>query len=406
MSSSRQVHLDALRGVAAVIVVVDHYLAAFHPFAVFGSQNGTYPEQARWESWFHQPPLSLLIAGPFAVCFFFVLSGYVLALPYLGQENARASLLAATVRRPVRLGGLLLATVLIGACLWQGGWFHNHAAAAISHSVPWFAGFWPGTGNLWACVQQMLRMPWYASANYNPPLWTILCEWYGSLLVFMTIYLMPRSRWRWALMAFLFLYFHGSLFHGFIVGMALADATPWLRRIGTPAQGVALAVIAVVPAFYLAGYPDFLAPAERASTCYGWLPPLPLLGGGYPMLGALLVFGVVSLLPRVQQGLARPAWQFLGGISYSLYAVHFLVLGAWSAWVYVLAAPRVGTDWAFVLSLLLGWPPTLAIAWLADRLVDRPTIRLAARLGTWVRQRLQHPTALLADTDAAGPELK
>ncbi|OYW75825.1 MAG: hypothetical protein B7Z37_11575 [Verrucomicrobia bacterium 12-59-8] len=76
----RYEHLDGLRGLAASAVVLAHFVSALYPH---GTTGGAAPLHGGWEQAFLYPPLGLLVAGHFAVCLFFLLSGYVLALPLL-----------------------------------------------------------------------------------------------------------------------------------------------------------------------------------------------------------------------------------------------------------------------------------------------------------------------------------
>ncbi|MCP4296524.1 MAG: hypothetical protein GY786_13050, partial [Proteobacteria bacterium] len=55
METKRQVHFDSLRGIAALIVVIVHYLCAFHPYTVFGAQ-GDYQQHASLENIVFFPP--------------------------------------------------------------------------------------------------------------------------------------------------------------------------------------------------------------------------------------------------------------------------------------------------------------------------------------------------------------
>ena len=65
----KQVYLEAIRGLAALIVVFDHFFAAFYPATLFGPFP-TIPSLQPWQNLFNHTPLCLLIAGDFALCLF------------------------------------------------------------------------------------------------------------------------------------------------------------------------------------------------------------------------------------------------------------------------------------------------------------------------------------------------
>lgn len=61
-------YLEAIRGLAALIVVFTHFAAVFYPSAVFGN---AYQAHSHWERYFTTTPLSFFFSGHFAVCLFF-----------------------------------------------------------------------------------------------------------------------------------------------------------------------------------------------------------------------------------------------------------------------------------------------------------------------------------------------
>src|ERR1700752_3428309 len=92
--------LDGVRGVAALVVVVFHYLSAFVPALT--------PDQTPDPYWLADTPLAILFNGPFAVVVFFVLSGFVISK----SAHKRFPLLPAVALRYLRLTVPMLASVL------------------------------------------------------------------------------------------------------------------------------------------------------------------------------------------------------------------------------------------------------------------------------------------------------
>ena len=78
--------LDGLRGVAAFIVVIAHYIQVFYP-TVFNGNIESIHTKNNLELIFYKTPLNLFFNANFCVCIFFVLSGYVLSIKFFKYND-------------------------------------------------------------------------------------------------------------------------------------------------------------------------------------------------------------------------------------------------------------------------------------------------------------------------------
>jgi peptidoglycan/LPS O-acetylase OafA/YrhL len=387
--TGRQKHLDSLRGLAAVIVVLEHYFAAFFPYTVFGTQS-EYRQIAPWENVAFYPPFGTLIAGHLAVCLFFILSGYVLSYRFIGERSGGLDLMAAMVRRPMRLAGLVVFTIATAFLLWRAGLFFNHQVADVSHSTPWFDEPWTGPVAL-ATLAQDLLAPFSRGRIYNGPLWTIEIELYGSLATFVFLLLFKASPYRRIILLALVIGLTTSFYQAFALGVLLADLHKQrdLRQVATPVM-VALVALAV----YLSSYPQQCTPEFVDRSIYGILPPSKT-SGGYPMLAAALVFVIVLTSQRARSVLAQPALRFLGRISYGIYAIHFLMLGSVSSWLFLQLLHYTTYAGAFALALACGFASTLLFAYAATITIDEWSIAAAHRVAGALKATIGRLEAVL-----------
>jgi peptidoglycan/LPS O-acetylase OafA/YrhL len=128
--------------------------------------------------------------------------------------------------------------------------------------------------------------------------------------------------------------------------------------------------------------------ADYASSYWFLSPRLPWLGGGWSMVGAIALFILVLHSPIAQRLLTRRPVLFLGKVSYSLYGVHFLILGSLSSWVFLAALPLVGYLGAAFLALVSLLLCTLVCAKVLHETVDTFSIWGARVIGTQVRRLL------------------
>lgn len=367
---SRIVAFDGLRGIAAFVVIVSHFLLAFTPvwFTGSGTLDWTAPDIAA------KTPLFLIQSGTFAVFVFFALSGFVMAQ---SASHSRAPLLALAGTRLLRLNIPVAASVLLAYVL-------IHIFPAAVHEVAdrvrhWWIEAWypPGGPSVGAAMLGLARGSYKASLYFNPVAWTMRVELIGSLIIY-AIYKAVPARWIvHALVAGLLVTFflkdtEGYLF-GFFAGALLHEH--WSRGLTFPTPALWAALIG---GLFLGSFP-FMAPR---GPLYAWL-DAGLAPVTYPDLavrniGAILLLAAILYLPGPRAVLSTMIPRFLGRISFALYLVHFPIVCtiAAAAWL------AVGPDHQILLFLFYAAITVLA-AYLMTIAVDEPTIRALARIRKW-----------------------
>jgi peptidoglycan/LPS O-acetylase OafA/YrhL len=365
--------LDSLRGIAAVVVVIYHSLLVFpYTYEILGGRGVPFAENGDiWALLLTVTPPSLLWAGREAVLLFFVLSGFVLALPFDAPPGTRPRLLPFTAKRVVRL---LLPCAAVAAIL--GLLVPALDVAPRPELSGWVDGSWqePVTPGL------VLRHALLLGGEYtlNNPMWTLHYELRVSLIF-------P------AMMAL------AALGNTVLAGAAIAGVLVCLVEMKFIGTGL-LTTLLFVPHFalgaLLARHRDAVAGwvLRRGSLatvalwllCYllltfRWLVPL----GGLACdlangVGAGLLIALIIGSPRATVALQARTLLRLGAISYSLYLVHVPVLltglhfaPAAPAWVIAAAAPAL----------------SVLAAMLLHRWVEEPAIRLGRQIAGWLDPR-------------------
>lgn len=354
--SSRYTSLDALRGVAAMIVLLHHCFLSSPDLAVIDG-GGAPPSTDGWVWFLGATPLRLLWAGQDAVFVFFVLSGFVLALPFLGDNRPRWGSYFA--KRALRIYLPVWASVLFAL-----------AAAWLS---PRTAGpelsFWlNGHDEAPYPVRDMLLV--LGTGQLNSPLWSL----------------------RWELVF--------SLALPLYCGAALALRRLWLPGVGMLIAAVAAgemlgsAALACLPIFgigvLMARHRDVL---DRWAGNFGpWSWPLlivasffllssrwlfPHLAGtmSASVLGAAVIVFIFYGHSHVKTWTDRRVFHWLGSRSFSLYLVHEPIVVSWAF------ALRTGDSLHIA---LLAVPSSLLAAEVFYRLIEKPSqqfaVRIAARI--------------------------
>lgn len=376
--SQRFGHVDGLRGLAALLVMLVHYLAAFYPYSIFGEAE-SYVQHAPWESSLFIPPFGLLTAAHTAVCVFFVISGYVLTYKYLGERLRLWEGILLFVKRPIRLGGLVCFSLIIGAVFWACGVFQNEALVAVSSSDPWALTFWKESFAVSDFLADLFLAPFSHGDRYNPVLWTIKYELYGSFQLFAFLMLFSGWRFRFIPAGMLLVCSYESLYQGFWMGMVFADLSKngYLKRFELWRLKRYVMVMTWLVFLYIGSFPNYVTSEFLSHTYYGWLPNDDGLQGGYPMLAATLLFFLVCQSTGARRFLTSKPMLHLGWLSYGVYISHLFVIFTVSGGMFLMLEPLWGYGYAFVASLMIGMPVVYISSLLMILYVDRPAVALS-----------------------------
>lgn len=342
-SSKRLTYLETARGFASIIVVFHHFLLGFFPVlkdsVVQGGLKGT--------------PLYVLVNGNGAVAFFFVLSGFVLTRKFYKKFSV-SDLTASILKRlprlmlPAGLSMMIGAIILIyfpeaygaAAQLTGSAWLAAFASAGISEDfVPSF---------LDAAQRSLFVFLWpHHYYQYNSNLWTMVYEFYGSMLVFMLVAACClkffRKEYRVVtlhiLIAFLCISLGQMLFVPFAIGSLIAffhcNRPSWFQM---PSWSIVMIIVIMI-----AGY----------SVDY-W--PVLLLASTAAML-------LLLCTPSLEQWMSGPVGLFLGRLSFPLYLVHVLVIVSVTSAAYTSLSEYGLKHWeVLALCLALTWAVSLLAA--------------------------------------------
>jgi peptidoglycan/LPS O-acetylase OafA/YrhL len=365
MQSAKVQYLEGLRGIAAMQVVLLHFVSGFLPDTA----------QHAW------PPLRVLFDGHTAVYVFFLISGAVLT-PSFARPGPFVAKLA---KRVVRLGIPVAAAAAIATALIALTPNAHLQVAALTGSA-WLAMDSSGVPTLAHLAREIgidsLLLGYRESTLFAPlaeqlppmatsldaPFWSLHLELYGSLLVLCLVWLRTRSVWAHrAACAACALAFGTHPMFLFVLGHLLRPSVPETR--GGPWFGALLLLLGLA----LCATKDWtsvewlrlqLSPTELAYA--------PNLFQFQSQLGAIVLYVGVLWCSFVWPTLQSAPARHLGRLSFGIYLLHFPIL---FTVICVSFLHRPSLPLAFVLFLALTFLAAIAF----ERLVDRPAIALSRR---------------------------
>jgi peptidoglycan/LPS O-acetylase OafA/YrhL len=335
--SGKLAPLEALRGLAACIVVAWHFFWAFDP-ARIGIEDGFDRSATMLGS------VSFAsIDGPAAVTLFFVLSGFVLPLGFF--RSGRTELVVrAAAKRWLRLVCLVMLAVLLSWLLFRCGLYRYHEAAQLSQSnwLGTFGGsiirpdFSPSLvgalleGSLFA----FLREP----ATYNPVLWTMRHEFFGSFVSFFLAILLWRARPAaalWLLVtAAVVVHSADPFLFAFVAGTGLA----WLMSRFELHLPPGLAMVCVAAGIFLFGYLEPRGSYAAFAVVQDAGPMRFDRIAIHTTSGVLIIMGLLGN-DRFARTFANPPFRMLGRLSFPVYLFHFPLLCSVASALFVMFRP-------------------------------------------------------------------
>ncbi|MET3812313.1 acyltransferase [Arthrobacter sp. UYEF3] len=362
---ARVTQLDGLRGIAALIVVACHAISTLPEIGrVVSSDRSAGLSSA--EMWAVFSPLHLLWNGTPAVHVFFVLSGFVLILPFT-RAAAVTRWAPYYAKRLLRLYVPAWASLAVAVAL----------IALIPRTVSPQQSPWADMYVIQPSVAQVAKdgLLLLNASTINTPLWTL--KWEVAFSLLLPAYVFVALRWR-------------RLWH-LKLGVALALAVlggvqhvDWLTYLPIFAIG---AIIGVER--------DRIRELTRSWPRLVWLPVAaaglvlanaewfsrdrPVLGvEALVTVGATLIVLVFLLCGSAKKLGDTAAAQWLGRVSFSLYLVHLPI---------ILAGVTLLRSVSLPLALAVSVAASFVAAALFHRYVERPSQRLSIAAGRAVERR-------------------
>lgn len=374
--------LDSVRGIAALSVVLLHlgYVYLDTSVSAFATIDLVFKVLLI-------SPLGILINGAPAVPVFFVLSGFVLTLMLERGMSYREYLARRTSRLYVPYIASIAAAVVLIALLG-------------SHKIPelsdWANVFLGVEITFRSVLDHVLFIGVFDTTPFNFPIWTLVQEMRISLVFPLMLALILRYGWKRNVIAFGILSFvsipighYIKVATPFPLWQSLAETGFWLFFL------IVGASLAVHRDAVTAWYRDLPRKALLILWPLAWvvyiLPArvtaLHEIGPFWALasLPAVAFFIVAAFSsPRTIVFLEWGPFRFLGKISYSLYLSHAVLLVA----ALTLFYGDVPT-WVLLIGVFIA---SLCVATLAFHMVEKPSIKLGAMLGSRIKNKSTRPT--------------
>jgi len=358
---TRYKQLDSLRGLAALFVFFTHFLGLKGSMPLFYRLKLT--------------PLGILVNGNGAVMFFFVLSGFVLSLPFINAERP-LKLTAFYTKRIFRLYPAFIIAIIISIFLKL--FVYDKAAMALF--TGWIENFWNwdfDKANIAGLLKTFLLVgPQFNVNLIDPPIWSLIIEVKMSVILPLFIVIASRSKPALNIGLLLFLIWLAWQYEYdawalavFYVGVLIAKYINAIVTGLTNRSAWFMILISMLAIFLYNNNYEFSGFIQKLQMPFKYSLSKYLMAAGS---GILIMLALAS--KRITQFLEHRFFAFLGDISYSFYLIHvpiLLTMASLFSDKYLLSPVYIFLS-SFILAVVLAYGMFICI--------ERPSQKIAKQL--------------------------
>ncbi len=342
--------LDSMRGLASLTVFFSHF--------VMGNMvTGPICEILRMS------PAHIIWDGSSAVLFFFVLSGFVLALPYINNQGRYLDLLSFYLKRIFRIYPAFIIGILISVALKEYMYDpHN----SIQHYSGWLNSFWKWNlnDNLTQLKYTLMLLASFNSDLFDPVIWSLAIEMNISFIIPFLTLIIKKNELLFNILFITILTYVGVEFWMtiFYAGILLARYHTLLGSyINKASKPVITGLFIITPALY-----TFRFTFHSNDSSH------------YPEYISCLASCIFIMLALYNNGfsafLKNKICVFLGKVSYSFYLIHLPIL------ITVASVFPYKNDYSLVPVFFISLSSSLFLAYIMYKFIETPFQNFAHKI--------------------------
>lgn len=364
-------YLDGLKGVIAILIVLEHYLLSMLPTGYIGFGSGVQ-EQDKQAAIINALPFSLFTNTSLTLYVLFGLIAFFVALGYFYAESANSSeavkyLICHAKKRYFQLLFPVLVATMCAYLFYQFGILQYEKMGEITGSS-WNIAVIPDKAPMWKVIYTgAIGIFLHNKVEFLTVLWCMhIIFWgsYGSLGAFALVHLCKKRYLVYGFLLILCSFFQTYLV--FLVGMLCADyyfhkKENRLSHLHTNLVGGICMVSGIL---------------------IGMIPSTMLMDGvtlgvPYAVGAGLIIFGIITS-DEVQKILSLRVFTYIGKYLFSIILVHIFVLYTFSTELYIVLTRYLSNQtvrfWiTFLLSCVVIW----LTSFLFYALIERPARNFA-----------------------------
>jgi peptidoglycan/LPS O-acetylase OafA/YrhL len=313
--NKRLTELDSLRGIAAIVVIISHIIVLFPSLPTLIILS----------------PLRIFWAGYESVILFFILSGYVLILPFINGNPLKVKTFL--IKRAFRIYVPYFVAIVFSIIL-KGIFFTN-----TNEKFPW-GDIWTRNVSSLDFIHHFTLVSNFKTGTIDPVIWSLVHEMRISIIFPVIVFMILRLKWVNSLGIALILTVIGILFDK----LGLSESKGYLNSYGYTIHYTSMFIIGSLLAMYQSKIVEKLKGMDsnfKASlfvvgilvytmqvglSIFIKLSFIHYVSDWFIAFGAIIFIMISLSSRRISNFLSVKVIEFFGKISYSLYLFHLPIL--------------------------------------------------------------------------------
>jgi peptidoglycan/LPS O-acetylase OafA/YrhL len=377
----RFVYLDSARGLAAMSVIIWHFIAGFSIL-----MNNSF---------FLNSPLHFFWYGEADVIFFFVHSGFILTYAYAGWKSkiTVGNYARFLIERVFRIYPLFIFVLLLSYAL-QEKVYPLQTAHVVTEQ---FHSFWKGHIDLHKLLKNAALIFSVNQESFGliPQDWTLAIEVIvGPFVPFLAFILRGKKLfWLYWVIIFIAIFILKINTYLFEFGLGIFIFYNW-QRINNIWKSINLSIRLLILVAAVSLYTCFFHFCSMFNTSNVWIRPG--IDRFFVAIGCGLFFCIIISSRGAQKIMSHPLLVKIGKACYSLYLWHMIFLicvaNLFMPWLHQVVA--ISPVWALVIYFILYMIANLLLSQLTYRLIEIPFNMLGKRIGRRV-ESIMSPVGMI-----------
>lgn len=366
MKKSRLAYIDAIKGIACLLVFLHHFIIVILPATFTGNK---YESIIPGDYILGSRAIGFILNGNFWVCMFILISAFLLSKSVMSKDTDRDVHISKSLIK--RYPRLMLPVLSVNIICFIISYIINLCGVHIKNPLNMSAV---------AMLKMTIFDMWFVDGTDLMGYWMMYIIFYGSIIAITLSTILSNCKKvlyaRLILICLLpFMMYLNTYFLSVIIGVWLAYENQYtdFEFLKKCRLFNFILIIFTVVAIIFAGYPSTGNTTQGIYVIFNILPAsLKNSVHIFHIFAAMLIMMIFICKPRLQKAFDNKYFAFLGEISYAIYLVHPVANHFIGIPLYNFLEKNIGVISSLLITIVFLTTAVIVLSWLFNKFIEKP----------------------------------